>query len=874
MNSSNGHRLPEWAIRLLEWFSTSRNRDNIIGDFAESYHFVSKNKGSGHAAIWYVGQLIRSIPSFITERILFAIPMMNTYRTSAIRNLLKRKFFSSLNIAGLSIGMATCLFIFQYVTFESGYDKFHEHQEDLYRVVIDGITQGNGETRNEKTWFAFESSIREQIPGVIQGTRIHPNGVADIMYQPDFGKPRIYKQPEGLFVEPSFFDLFSYQVLMGDARLALSSIDQMLVSESMARKYFGTENPIGKKLEIQGWTRGSYTVTGVFQDPPERSHLNFEYVLPIQSLLSLPQYSSKSGWTWQNFITYVQLHPDVDPEFFPPLLTNLVRKNTSSTFNTSGSVHALLQPITEIHLQPNGKRGSKYWLVYLFGIVGILVLAIAWMNFVNLTTARAIERAKEVGVRKVIGASRGNLIAQFITEAIMTNGIAFILSTLLVIVCTPLLQSNLGLYIGTEIWMDQTFWYSLAILFLFGVLSSCLYPALIVSRFQPITIIKSQAKLSSRGGLRRTLVTLQFSAATALLIGTVAVFSQLEHMKSSDLGLKLDQVLIVEGPSKADRQGTPDVFKQELLKIPGIQSVSSGAVPGSEFFMDMPARKLGEDNSKSQPFQAVFVDDTFLETYDLELLTGRNFKDAKSDGLSTVLNETGVQLFGFSSAEAAIGQRVVFNETESNYVTIVGVVENFNWVSVKEDVGAIGFLINQSEGPFSIRINSTSLQETLTFVQEAFKTIYVASPYEYFFADERFNVQYQAEQRAGLLFGVFSFFAILVACLGLIGLIAHMVTQRTKEIGIRKILGASRGTIALILIKGLMKSLGIALPLAILISYFSINHWLEAYSERIVLSPFLFVVPCIAVFAMAFLTVSYHTLRAASRNPVSELRSD
>lgn len=875
MRTPSEHRLPKWAIRLLEWLSTDRNRDIVVGDFAEAYDVIASREGSRRAIVWYLGQLFKSIPSFLAERFRLAPPMLGAYGTSAIRNLSKRKFFSSLNIAGLAIGMATCLMIFQYVAYESSYDTFHEQQANLYRVVVDGVVQGNGETRNAKTWRALEGAIREHIPGVVHSTRVHANGTATIMYRPDLGEPRIHKQPGGLFVDSSFFELFSYRMLKGNAPLALSNTNQMLVSESMARTYFGEADPIGKTLEIQGWTRNSYTVTGVFEDPPERSHLNFDYLLPIPSLLELGQYNSGSGWTWQNFTTYVQLTPGTNPARLAPLLTSLINDNTVDAFDAVSAVRASLQPITEIHLLPTGKQGAVYWRIYLFGIVGLLVLAIAWINFVNLTTARALERAKEVGVRKTIGATKGNLVAQFIVEAILTNGAAFLLAALLVVVSMPYLQTVLGIHTDPEIWMDRTLWLTLAGLFAFGILMSCLYPALVLSRFQPSAIIKSQARPTSfQGGLRRMLVILQFSAATALLIGTVAVFSQLHHMESVDLGLNLDHILVVESPSRTDRHGTPAVFRQELLTIPGIEAVSSGAVPGSGFFMDLPARKLGDHDAESEPFQAVFVDNTFLQTYNLEWVAGRNFTDAKSDGLSTILNEAGVHAFGFPSADAALGQRIVFNENESNYVTVIGVVEDFNWMSVKEHVGAIGFLINRSEGPFSIKINSTDLQGTLASVREAFEKVYPASPYGYFFADERFNTQYLAEQRSGMLFGVFSFFALLVACLGLIGLVAHTVSQCIKEIGIRKIMGASPGRITLRLLTGLAKSLAVALPIAVFISYVGITHWLEAYATRIDLTPSLFLLPCCAVFVLALLTVSYHTLRAAHRNPVVALRSD
>ncbi|MEM8556602.1 MAG: ABC transporter permease [Bacteroidota bacterium] len=874
MRIPSHHRLPNWAVAVLEWLCPSRNRDVVVGDFAEVYHRIASRRGTARATVWYLGHLIRSLPSFLVERASLAFPLIRAYGTGAMRHLGKRKLTSTLNIAGLAIGMATCLVIFHYVAYESGYDKFHHHQEDLYRVVVDGVAQGNGATRSATTWQALDGAMRERLPGIAHSVRVHPNGVATVAYRSGGGAPQIYRQPGGLFVDPSFFEVFSYHMVQGDARHALSSTDQLLVSASMARTYFGDDDPIGKTLHIEGWTQGAYTVTGVFADPPMRSHLRFDYLLPMQSLLALRQYSESSGWTWQNFTTYVQLRPDSEADALAPLLTAMLREHTVEAFALGEQMQASLQPITEIHLLSSGEPGVAYWRVYLFGVIGLLVLVMAWVNFVNLTTARSAERAGEVGVRKAIGASRGNLVAQFVVEAIVTNGVALLLASVLVVVSLPFVHTLLGVRAGTEAWMDPTLWLSVAGLFLLGTLLSCLYPASVLSRQQPITIIKSQAQPASfPGGLRRVLVVLQFSAATALLIGTVGVFSQLQFMESRDLGVQLDHILVVEAPSRTDRRGTPDVFRQALLALPEVEAVSSGAVPGTGFFMDMPARRLGSRDTDAPPFQGVFVDDTFLATYDLHLVAGRNFADAQTDGLSTVLNEAGVRLFGFASNDAALGQRIVFDEDESNYVTVIGVVEDFNWMSVRERVGAVGFLINRSEGPFSIKVTSDDLEGTLASVQEAFRAVYPASPYDYFFADERFDAQYHAERRSGVLFGVFSFLALLVGCLGLIGLVAHTVSQRTREIGIRKVMGATPERIASLLVAGLAKSLGVALPVAVLVSYLGIRRWLEAYATRIELTPWLFLVPCCAVFVVALLTVSYQTLRAAHRDPIAALRS-
>jgi len=866
-------RLANWAIRLLEWLSVERDRDIVVGDFAEAYSYIASEEGRNRAYFWYMSQLIRSLPAFLYNRFALGSHMLGVYGTSAIRNLKKRAFFSTLNIAGLAIGMATCLMIFHYVVSESSYDTFHENHNDLYRVVVDGVVQGGGETRSGKTWRALGPLMEAQLPDVSKMVRVHSNDTAIITYRPDNGNPNIYKQADGLFVDPTFFEVFGFRMLRGNAQLALSMPDQILLSKSMARKYFGEENPIGKTLELEGWTKGNFTVAGIFEDPPLRSHFTFNYLLPIENVLALEQYSAKTGWTWQNFTTYVQLLPGTNHETLSPFLTETLLRNKPDTFEQSPSLNASLQPITDIHLLPSGRPGAQHKRIYFFGFVGIFVLLIAWINFINLSTSRALERAQEVGVRKAIGASRGNLVTQFVVEALMTNGIAFVLAVGLLITSLPYLKALLDIPISGEVLLDLNLWLGLIGLFIIGVLLSCLYPAVILSSYRPAVILKSQTRSTSpHGGLRRILVVLQFSASTVLLIGTVAVFSQLEFMRSSELGLNLNQILIVDEPSRTDRLGTSQNFKEEVYKIPGVQSVSSGAVPGSGFFMDMPARKQQDHVADTRPFQAVFVDELFLETFDLDLVTGRNFSGLKSDALGTVLNEAGVQAFGFSSNQEAIGQRIVFNNEGTNYVTVIGVVKDFNWMSVKEEVGAIGFLTNRSEGPFSIKINSSNAGKTQASIKNAYETLYPNSPYDSYFADEYFNRQYLDEQNAGFLFGIFALLALLVACLGLIGLASYMVSQRTKEIGVRKILGASTSSVTTMFIIGFTKLLAIALAIAIPIAYLGLTFWLDSYARRIDLTVSLFLYPGISVLLIALLSVSYHSFRAARYKPVTALK--
>lgn len=515
-----------------------------------------------------------------------------------------------------------------------------------------------------------------------------------------------------------------------------------------------------------------------------------------------------------------------------------------------------------------------YWRVHLLGIVGLLVLAIAWMNYVNLTTAGSLERAREIAVRKTIGATHGNVIAQFVVEAIMTNGLALVMAGIIVFLALPFAENKLGFETDLAFLFASDTFVVAGILFFSGLILSSLYPAIVLSRFKPMSLFRSQSTPDSgKNFVQRVLVTAQFSIATALLIGTVAVQSQLGFMENTDLGMALDQLVVVEQPSRSDRSAGSSSFLHTVSQVPYVESITSGAVPGSGFFMDMPARRPGSEIQSNIAFQAVFVDQNFLPTYELELLAGRNFLDFETDGMNTIINETGARFLGFDTPDEALGQRVVFNEAETNFVTIVGVVADFNWMSLKQRVGAVGLLINRSIGPFTIRVEAQHVSSALVAIQEAFRDSYPASAFEYAFVDERFNEQYYQERQWSNYFSVFTALALLVACMGLVGMIAHVVVQRTKEVSVRKIMGASPLHIGVILISKLAAILIVAFVMAVPASLLVIKFWLSSYANPMELTVGLFLFPCLVVLALAFITVGFHAQRAARMRPVDVLRS-
>ncbi|GAB5518873.1 MAG: ABC transporter permease [Rhodothermales bacterium] len=878
--------LPEWAVWLLERLCPRGRRDILVGDFAEAFAYICDEEGRRSALSWTVWQLVKSTPAFLLERSYFSATMLGNYTKIAARNLKKRAFFSALNIGGLAIGMAICLLIFQYVAFESSYDTFHEKSEHLYRVVSDGNVEGGIASRSVHTWYALRGLMDENLPAVEQTTRYHPNwGSNTVIYDAPSGDRILYREPGIGYADSTFFSMFDVQILRGEADRALATPGEVYLSETTAQKYFGEADPIGKVLSLHALIKGDFTVAGVFADVPSRSHFSFDLLLPMHDLLQTRQYTNSDGWGWTNFVTYTQLREGADPVAAAATLDGLLRQTAPDVFVESPELTAVLQPVTDIHLQSNGvddTAGSHYKLIYFFGMVGVFVLLIAWINYINLSTARAMERAKEVGVRKAIGATKGNVIAQFILEALLTNGLALILAIALAVLALPLLNQLADVQITLDIWTEPLLWTGLGVLFVGGAVLTSLYPAFILSGFQPAQVLKGQTQRGTlRDTLRKGLVVLQFAASILLLIGTFAVYSQVDYMRSADLGLDMDQVLVVERPQiRPDNEAyrsARNTFKQEAERLADVVSfASSTTVPGGSFSFNTSVYRQGDDPSQNQPLQLSWVSDSFAETYDIDVVAGRLFSaDREVDRQGTLLvNEALVRAFGFESNEAALGHKLVFGDGEDDHIEIVGVLEDFSWAHVREEQGPVAFLMTPGGSFFSMKVNTADMQATLAAIEAVYTEQFPGNPFSYFFADEAFDKQYRADQRFGVLFGTFALFALVVACLGLIGLAAYMVAQRTKEIGVRKVLGASSTGIVRLLLSDFAKLVGLAFVVAMPLAYVALDAWLDNFATRIDLSIPLFIMPGLAVMMLALLTVSYHTLRTARSRPITALRMD
>jgi putative ABC transport system permease protein len=811
--------------------------------------------------------------------------MFRNYVTIAFRNLVKRRFFSSLNILGLSIGMAACLLIFQYVVFEYSFDRFNVHRENLYRVNM--TTKQNGVTRDNEiyTYYGMGPAIAEQVPEVEAYARVHPNWSAGtFVFRDARGQEQAIKAEGVYFVDPSFLSLFTYPLVQGDITSALKEPRTMLLSEAMAQKFFGDQDPVGRQLDLVAWTDGNYRITGVFKDVPENSHFQFDFLIPIRDILEDDhgQYQG-GGWNWTNFHTYVQLKPGTDLPAVASKFEQIVTENKLENFERRNiSAEIELQSLLDIHLYTSIPttdvvQGS-YKTVYFFTIIAVFILIIAWVNYINLSTARAVERAKEVGVRKAAGAKRQQLVWQFLLEAILMNGVALLLAIGLTWLLLPYLNQLAGVAISNDTWRDPRFWAAFLAILGVGAGLSTLYPAYILSGFEPTTVLKGQLKaLTSRVSLRKVLVVFQFAASMALLTGTYIVYSQVDYMRKLDLGIDLEQVMIVRRPpilqEGANFSEMKQTFEQELMKFPVIAEVAaSTAIPGDGYTLGTSFRKGSAQPSESKMCKVEWIDYDFIDTYGISVLAGRNFGPTfTADTAGVLINETAALTLGFDTPSEAVGQSVNIGGG-NNLHQVVGLTKDFNWMSVAQPTDPLLFLLTKTGRNFSIRLKSETLTKTIDTIRQVYDHVFPGNPFDFFFLDAYFDQQYRADQRFGTLFGAFALLAILVACLGLVGLAAYTASQRTKEIGVRKVLGASLATIVRLLISDFAKLVLLALVVTIPLAYFGAKYWLTNFASRIDLNVWLFLIPGAIVFTFALLAVSYHTTRISMTDPVKSLR--
>ncbi|MBN7811517.1 ABC transporter permease [Algoriphagus sp. H41] len=797
--------------------------------------------------------------------------MLKNYFTSLWRHISKNKVFTFINVAGLAIGMLACILIAQFVLHELSYDSFLEKSDRIFRLQLDRFDKGELSTQWASGAAGIGPDLKSNFSEVKTFTRLTKRGATLSTGDTFFREEDLY------FASEDFFEVFSIQLIEGVDSLVLKEPFKVVLSESMAKKYFGAENPIGKTLKANGQTE--YEVSGVFEDLPVNTHMKID---ALGSFVSLERLWNDPimGWNWDGFMTYIVLEDGVDAEAFEAKLPDFVETKMGEEmrkYNAGMTFH--LQPVKDIHLdsdfimefKANGNRQSVYFL----SVVAILIMIIAWINYINLSTAKSVERAREVGVRKVMGGYQSQLIQQFLTESLFLNLIAVLQAAGLATLLTPWFSGLTGRELGYQLFLQPLFWLVLLGLIIAGAVMSGIYPAFVLSSFRPVEVLKGKFKNTDQGILlRKGMVIAQFIASITLMVGTFTVFLQLRYMQNEELGVDIEQTVVLQSPSVTDStyKQKYQVFKQRISDYTEVQSVTaSTSVPGGQPDWNAGGiRRLSQGEDEQNQYRVIMTDGSFDESFGLEMVTGRDFSDdVSNEHQNVLLNESATRLMGFASPEEAINDRIFFWGDTFN---IVGVMKDYHQESLKKSYDALIFRYNDApNGFYSIKVQSAQIPDLMATLEADWKDIFPGNPFEYFFLDEHYNQQYKADQQFGSIFGIFSGLAIFIAALGLFGLSSLTAIQRTKEIGIRKVLGASMFGLLRLISKDFILLVVIAIVLSIPLSVWIMDSWLQDFASRISLSWWIFAVPSVLVVVITILTVSIHTIKVAMINPVSSL---
>ncbi len=804
--------------------------------------------------------------------------MIRNYLTSAIRNFLRHKSFTLLNVIGLSLGIAASLLILQYVKYERSFDRFHAKAQDIYRVQYNGYQSGKLRFECAAAVPAVGPALKDNFPEVKQFTRLYPVSGVVSYESPDRGLIS-FREEKMQITDPAVFEVFDFRLTKGNPADALTGPNKAVISEKAARKYFGEINPIGKTIALDGTRK--FEVTGIFEDIPDNSHIKFDFLFSYQTLNNETRNESETSWGWYDFNTYVLLQPGTDVKDLQSRWNAYLTKTRGEDWQkTNRKQEFILQPILGIHLYANllqesqPEEGGDGESVYALSIIALFILIIAWANYINLATAKSFDRANEVGVRKVMGAQKGQLINQFLSESFMVNLVAALIAIGIVRLAWPAFATLSGRNIPLGFIQESDFWLLVVLLFLAGAILSGFYPAIILSSFKPVAVLKGKSTRASQGsGLRKALVVFQFVASVVLISGSIIVYQQLDFMKNQSLGVDINKTLVLKGPGVIDSlyKQNLESFKTEVLRISGIKNMTASTnVPGDEIFWASGIKRLvgGPENSISG--YSVGIDYDYVPSFGLTMVIGRNFdKEHPNENGSVMLNRAMAEALDFKDPQTAIGKKVTHG---GDTLEIVGILENYHQMSLKTVVTPLVFRFVPASSFFAFKIESADSKALLSQLEGPWKTFFPGNPVDYFFLDQFFNRQYESDQQFGRAFTLFTALAIFIACLGLFGLASFMTIQRTKEIGIRKVLGSSSSNIVLLLSKGFVQLVLIANMIAWPLAWWIMNQWLESFPYRININPFLFVLAGIGVVIIAFISVGFQTFRAASVNPAQTLK--
>ena len=867
-------RIAEWLLRRI---TKSQEKFSVLGDYEEEFFALAEDEGLKVAKSWYWKQMLESIVPFIIQLLHWRFAMVGNYFKVAFRNIRKHKGYSFINIAGLAIGMACCILLVLFIRAELSIDSYHVHKDRIYRLCTH-VNIGGTDIRHNSSNAVSAGVLKEEYPEVVDAVRFRFMGSVTVSHE-----EQSISIDETWYTDPSAFDIFSWPILKGDPATVLEAPYSIVISEDVAEGLFEGEDPIGRIIQLND--RSDYTVTGVMKNIPENSTLEPDALCSFSTLYTMGAVTEPmlTAWTSFNFNTYLLLGEGVNAIDFENKIRDQLHVRAGEELEAKGATEILfLQPLKDIYLRPLGQSSSPIFYVYIFSAVALFILLIACVNFMNLSTARSTNRAVEVGMRKVMGAHRGRLIQQFLSEAWILSLLSLIVGLILVQIALPFLRTLTGHRLPFQLLRDPELAFGLLGLAVFTGFIAGSYPAFLLSAFRPVRILKGKMRTSTMSSrFRQVLVVTQFSISIALIVGTLMIMQQLTYMRHRDPGFNKDHLVVLRIEDDQVRRQR-EVLKEAFISHTGIMNAAStSSLPpwGCATNDKLPE---GYTREEVQLMDDITVDEDFVETMGMTIIEGRDFSKAFPGDInhSVLINETAAKRYGW---EDPVGKIIYVYDirAEEGYGprTVIGVVNDFNIRGMYNTVDPM--IINwDPDYPFDygkywyllVRIQGGQMEESLRFLEATWKKIVPDKVFNYFFLSETYDRQFLRIERSRSIFSYFTFLAIFIACLGLFGMASFTAEKRTKEIGIRKVLGASTRGVVVLLSRELLFLVMAANILAWPVAYFWTRGWLEGFPYRIDITFVPFAVSATLILIISFLTISYQAVRAALANPVDALR--
>lgn len=798
--------------------------------------------------------------------------MIRNYFTVAIRNLLRQPVYSLINVVGLAIGIAACMLIVLYIQDELSYDRYHPNADRIYRIV-DDIESGGQTIRTAGSPLSWAPALKQDYPEVEQFVRMRGTGSTWLFHR----ETTQFYEKKVIWAEDGLFDLFDIPLVAGDPKTALAEPFTIVISETMAVKYFGREEAMGQIMGVDNTYE--FRVTGIMRDMPANSHMRPDMFTSYSSLATIRSFYRENWEDHDNFYTYIQLRENTNPDDLEARMPDFLERYAGDKYRESGVVlRPSLQPLVDIHLysqreselEPNG----DIRFVVLYTLIAFLIPLIACINFVNLATARSAMRAREVGVRKVLGANRTQLLGQFLGEAVVMAAVAMVISVILVELALPAVNTIAGKHLIFPLSNGLVL---TAIAFgtiVIGLVAGS-YPAVYLSGFLPTEVLKGSLKSGTRGlGLRKVLVVVQFAMSIFLLVSTAVIYDQIEFIQTKRLGFNKEQVMVLPVTGDTQRRNT-SVLKERLSQLPGVLGVATASgVPGMRVVPIMAVRPDGMSPEDHLMMATLYADEEFLDVMEIDLVAGRNFSpDWGTDSTrGFLLNETAVRYLGWGVPGDAIGRRFERVSFTNRVGRVIGVVRDFHLRTIHEEIEPIVIMTSSYHIYLLIRVEPDGISATISRIGETWRNVDASFPLEYTFLDEDFDRLYRDDRRLGEVFAIFAVLGAFVACLGLLGLASFSIQQRAREIGIRKVLGSSISSVVVLLSKDFMKYVLLGNLIAWPLAYFVMTRWLQNYAYVADLNFAWFVVGGVLALVIAWLTIGAHAVAASRRNPVNALR--